>query len=103
MIFGVFVSVAVARVLALSALALAIYQQALYEARLEQDMDKLDLLLESEAASETVKFFTESQSNQEEQFLDNATGTPTGVDFNLSRQIEKLRARQAKAQNPERV
>jgi hypothetical protein len=33
----------------------------------------------------------------------NATGTPTGVDFNLIRQIEKLRAKQAKAQNPEHI
>jgi hypothetical protein len=104
MIFGIFVSVAVARFFALSAVALAIYQQALYDAKLEADLDKLDLLIQSEVDSETVKIFTDSQSNQEERFFDNSTGTSTGVDINLSRQIEKLRAKQkSKAQGSEQV
>jgi hypothetical protein len=103
MLIGLFVSVAVARLFALASIALAIYQQALYEARLEADLNTLDSLLESEAHNETVKFFAEPQANQQERFIENAIGTSTGVDFNLSRQIEKLRAKQAKAQDSKPV
>ncbi len=92
MFFGSFVSMYLARWFAFSALCLFIFEQTLYEKQLDRDLDILDGLVAAEVQSETVEHFAGSQPAQQERTLQDTAGIPTGVAFDIHRQIEIRRA-----------
>jgi hypothetical protein len=81
----------------LSALALYIFEQALYEKRLERDLDTLDGLITSEVQNETVKHFEGEQPGEKQFRLEETAGIPTGLAPDIHRQIELRKAKLAKA------
>jgi hypothetical protein len=95
MFFGVFFSEPLARWLAFSSFALFIYEQALFERQLDRDLDILDGLVAAEVQTETVEHFAGPQGDEESRTLEDTAGIPTGVAFDIHRQIETRRAQQA--------
>lgn len=95
MFFGVFFSEPLARWIAFSSIALFIYEQTLYERQLERDLDMLDSLIAAEVQGETVEHFSGEQPGVKERSIEETGGIPTGVAFDIHRQIETRRARQA--------
>ena len=98
MFIGVILSPALARWIAFSSIALFIYEQTLFEKQLDRDLDILDGLIASEVQSETVEHFAGPQPDDKERSLQETSGIPTGVAFDIQRQIEVRRAKQAAAQ-----
>jgi hypothetical protein len=80
-----------------SALALLIYEQALYERMLEQDLDVLDGLVAAEIQSETAKHFEGPQADQKQMQLEDTAGIPTGIAPDIHRQVELRKAKRAAA------
>jgi hypothetical protein len=101
MFFGVFFSEPLARWIAFSSLALFIYEQALFEKQLDRDLDILDGLVAAVVQTKTVEHFAGPQGDDVQRTLEETAGIPTGVAFDIHRQIEKLRAQEAV--RPERV
>jgi hypothetical protein len=95
MYFGVYFSRPLARWIAFSSLALFIYEQALFEKQLDRDLDILDGLVAAEVQTETVEHFAGPQPQEVQRTLEETAGIPTGVAFDIHRQIEKRRAQQA--------
>jgi hypothetical protein len=97
MFFGVFFSEPLARWFAFSSFALFIYEQTLFEKQLDRDLDILDGLVASEVQAETVKHFEGPQPGEEQRTLEETAGIPTGVAFDIHRQIELRRAKEKAA------
>jgi hypothetical protein len=95
MFFGVFFSEALARWFAISAFFLFIYEQTLFEKQLDRDLDILDGLVAADVQAETVEHFAGPQPEEKQRTLQDTAGIPTGVAFDIHRQIEKRRAEQA--------
>jgi hypothetical protein len=93
MFFGIFFSQALARWIAFSSVALFIYEQTLFEKQLDRDLDILDGLVAADVQTETVKHFTGPQSEEDHRTLSDTAGIPTGVAFDIHRQIELLRVK----------
>jgi len=53
----------------------------------------LDGMIAAEVQGETVEYFSGEQPEQRERTIQETSGIPTGVAFDLHRQIEKLRAK----------
>jgi hypothetical protein len=94
MFFGAFVSQPLARWFAFSSFALFIYEQTLFEKQLDRDLDILDGLVAAEVQTETVEHFAGPQADEQRRTLEDTAGIPTGVAFDIHRQIEKRRAQQ---------
>jgi hypothetical protein len=95
MFIGVLFSEPLARWIAFSSICLFIYEQALYEKQLDRDLDILDGLIAAEVQGETVEYFSGEQPEAKERGIQETGGIPTGVAFDIHRQIEQRRARQA--------
>lgn len=94
---GILLSQGLARWMALSAIAMAIYEQTAYDRQLERDLDILDSLVASEVQSSTVQHFTEPQAGEQVLSLDQTAGVvSTGAAYDIKKQIERLRAKRAK-------
>jgi hypothetical protein len=78
-----------------SALALFIYEQALYERMLEQDLDILDGLVAAEVQSEVAQHYEGPQADQQQMQLEQTAGIPTGVAPDIHRQVELRKAKRA--------
>jgi hypothetical protein len=98
MFIGVILSPALARWIAFSSIMLFIYEQTLFEKQLDRDLDILDGLIASEVQSETVEHFAGPQPDDKERSLQETSGIPTGVAFDIHRQIERHRAKQTAAE-----
>jgi len=94
MFFGILFSQPLARWFAFSSFALFIYEQTLFEKQLDRDLDILDGLVAAEVQNETVKHFEGPQPDEEQRTLQDTAGIPTGVAFDIHKQIEMLRAKQ---------
>jgi hypothetical protein len=94
MLIGIFFSEALARWIAFSSICLFIYEQTLYEKQLERDLDVLDSLIAAEVQGETVEHFSGEQPEAKERSIRETGGIPTGVAFDIHRQIERRRAKQ---------
>jgi hypothetical protein len=101
MLIGIFFSQPLARWIAFSSFALFIFEQTLFEKQLDRDLDILDGLVVAEVQAETVKHFTGEQPDDKQRTLDETSGIPTGVAFDIHRQIEMLRAKQKAADDLE--
>jgi len=101
MLIGMYYSAPVARWIAFSSFALFIYEQALFEKQLDRDLDILDGLVAAEVQTETVEHFAGPQPDEERRTLEDTAGIPTGVAYDIHRQIEKRRAQQA--MRPEKI
>ncbi len=99
MLFGIFFSQPLARWFAVSSFALFIYEQTLFEKQLDRDLDILDGLVAAEVQAETVKHFEGPQPDDEQRTLEDTAGIPTGVSFDIHKQIE-LRRRKERAEAP---
>jgi hypothetical protein len=97
MLIGIFFSQPLARWIAFASICLFIYEQTLYEKQLDRDLDILDGLVAAEVQSEVVEYFKGDESEVKERTLQNTAGIPTGVAFDIHKQIERLRAKQAAA------
>jgi hypothetical protein len=97
MFFGVFFSRPVARWIAFSSFALFIYEQALFEKQLDRDLDILDGLVAAEVQTETVEHFAGPQPEEKQRNLEATAGIPTGVAYDIHRQIEQRRAKERAA------
>ena len=95
MYFGMYFSSPLARWFALSSFALFIYEQALFERQLDRDLDILDGLVAAEVQTETVEHFAGPQPDEDRRTLEETAGIPTGVAYDIHRQIETRRAQQA--------
>lgn len=93
MLIGIFLSEALARWIAVSSIALFIFEQTLFEKQLDRDLDILDGLVASQVASETVEHFTGPQPDEQQRTLQDTAGIPTGVAFDIHKQIELRRAK----------
>ena len=93
MIFGMFVSTALARWFAFSSLCMFIFEQNLFERALENDLDVLDGLIASEVQAGTVEHFKGQSSDEEQRAIEDTAGIPTGVAFDIQKQIELRRAK----------
>lgn len=80
-----------------SSLALYIYEQALYERMLEQDLDILDGLVAAEVQSEVAQHYEGPQSDEKQMQLEQTAGIPTGVAPDIHRQVELRKAKRAAA------
>jgi len=99
---GILLSQGLARWMALSAIAMAIYEQNAYDRQLERDLDILDSLVASEVQSSTVQHFTGPQADEQVLALDQTAGVvSTGAAYDIKRQIERLRAKRATATSGE--
>ena len=85
---------ALARWIAFSSIALFIYEQALYEKQLDRDLDIFDGMIAAEVQGETVEHFSGEQPEAKERTIEETEGIPTGVAFDIQRQIEHHRAKQ---------
>jgi hypothetical protein len=94
MFFGIFFSQPLARWFAFSSFALFIFEQTLFEKQLDRDLDILDGLVASEVQAETVKHFEGSQPEEKQRTLADTAGIPTGVAFDIHKQIELRRAKE---------
>jgi hypothetical protein len=99
MFFGVFFSRPLAQWFAFSSFALFIFEQTLFEKQLDRDLDILDGLVVAEVQAETVKHFEGPQPGEQERTLEETAGIPTGVAFDIHRQIEIRRAKE-RAEEP---
>jgi hypothetical protein len=97
MLFGIFFSQPLARWFAFSSFALFIYEQTLFEKQLDRDLDILDGLVAAEVQNETVKHFEGPQPDEEQRTLEETAGIPTGVSFDIHKQIELRRAKERAA------
>jgi hypothetical protein len=97
MFFGIFFSQPLARWIAFSSFALFIYEQTLFEKQLDRDLDILDGLVAAEVQNETVKHFEGPQPDEEQRTLEDTAGIPTGVSFDIHKQIELRRAKERAA------
>jgi hypothetical protein len=97
MFFGIFFSQPLARWFAFSSFCLFIYEQTLFEKQLDRDLDILDGLVVAEVQAETVKHFEGPQPSEEQRTLEETAGIPTGVAFDIHRQIELRRAKERAA------
>ena len=93
MLMGIFVSQGLARWIAFSSICLFIYEQTLFEKQLDRDLDILDGLVAAEVHKETVEHFSGEQPEDKQRTLDETAGIPTGVAYDIQRQIEKRRVR----------
>jgi hypothetical protein len=100
---GLLFSEALARWVALSAFATAIYEQCAYDRQLENDLTTLDTLIESDVQNETVKFFTEPQQDEQMLSMDQTSGVQTGAAHDIKKQIERLKAKSAKGPDAEQI
>jgi hypothetical protein len=94
MFFGIFFSQPLARWFAFSAFAMFIYEQSLFDRQLDRDLDILDGLVAAEVQTQTVDHFAGSQPDEEQRTMEETAGIPTGVAFDIHKQIETLRAKQ---------
>jgi hypothetical protein len=94
MLIGIFISRPLAKWVAFSSFALFIFEQTLFDKQLDRDLDILDGLVVSEVQAETVEHFSGPQPQEEQRTLQDTAGIPTGVAFDIHRQIELLRAKQ---------
>jgi hypothetical protein len=69
-----------------------------YERQLDRDLDVLDGMIAAEVQAETVEYFSGERPEQRERSIQETSGIPTGVAFDLHKQIEKLRAKQTAEQ-----
>jgi hypothetical protein len=83
--------------LAFASFALYMYENALFEKMLEQDLDTLDGLIASEVQMETVKHFEGPQPEEKQRKLQDTGGIPTGAAPDIHRQIELRKIKMAKA------
>jgi hypothetical protein len=97
MFFGVFVSRALAQWFAFSSFCLFIFEQTLFEKQLDRDLDILDGLVVAEVQTETVKHFEGPQPGEAQRSLEDTAGIPTGVAFDIHKQIELRRAKERAA------
>jgi hypothetical protein len=97
MFFGVFFSRPLARWFAFSSFALFIFEQTLFEKQLDRDLDILDGLVTAEVQAETVEHFAGPQPDEEQRSLEETAGIPTGVAFDIHKQIELRRAKERAA------
>jgi len=97
MFFGIFFSQPLARWFAFSSFALFIYEQTLFEKQLDRDLDILDGLVAGEVQTETVEHFAGPQPDEEQRSLEDTAGIPTGVSFDIHKQIELRRAKERAA------
>jgi hypothetical protein len=95
MLFGIFFSQPLSRWFAFSAFAMFIFEQSLFEKQLDRDLDILDGLVVAKVQTETVEHFAGPQPDEAQRTIEETAGIPTGVAFDIHRQIEKLRAQQA--------
>ncbi len=72
-----------------------IFEQTVYERQLDRDLDTLDGLVAAEVQAETAEHFSGDMVSVNQRTLTDTAGIPTGVAFDIHRQIEKRRARQA--------
>ena len=100
MYFGAMFSAPLARWFAFSSFCLFIFEQTLFEKQLDRDLDILDGLVAAEVQSETVEHFAGPQIGDTERTLQQTAGIPTGVAFDIHKQIE---LRRAKIRNAERL
>jgi hypothetical protein len=98
MLIGMFFSQGLGRWVFFCSFCLFIYEQAIYERQLDRDLDVLDSMIAAEVHKETVEFFEAPDSAQQERTIQETSGIPTGVAFDIHKQIEKLRAKQATEQ-----
>jgi hypothetical protein len=94
MFIGMIFSEPLARWIAFSSICLFIYEQAVYEKQLDRDLDILDSLIAAEVQGETVEHFSGEQPEEKERSIEETGGIPTGVAFDIHRQIERRRAKQ---------
>jgi hypothetical protein len=94
MLIGMFFSQGLGRWVFFCSFCLFIYEQALYEKQLDRDLDVLDGMIAAQVQGETVEYFSGEQPEQKERTIQETSGIPTGVAFDLHKQIEKLRAKQ---------
>ena len=91
-----FVALAVSHLLGLwlevAALFLYVYEQQLYEAMLNHDLDILDGLIASEVQGETVKHFQQAQPEDKVRSIDDTAGIPTGVAPDIERLVAQRQA-----------
>jgi hypothetical protein len=98
MLIGMFFSQGLGRWVFFCSFCLFIYEQAVYERQLDRDLDVLDGMIAAEVQKETVEFFEGEQPVEKERTIQETSGIPTGVAFDIHRQIEKLRAKQTAEQ-----
>jgi hypothetical protein len=98
MFIGIFFSQGLGRWVFFCSFCLFIYEQALYEKQLDRDLDVLDGMIAAEVQQETVEYFASPESSQQERTIQETGGIPTGVAFDIHKQIEKLRAKQTTEQ-----
>ena len=98
MLIGIFLSQPLARWIAFSSFALFIYEQTLFEKQLDRDLDILDGLVAAEVQGETVEHFTGEQPEEKQRTLQQTAGIPTGVAFDIHKQIELRRSKQRAAE-----
>jgi hypothetical protein len=97
MFFGVMFSRPLARWIAFSSFALFIFEQTLFDKQLDRDLDILDGLVAAEVQTETVEHFAGPQPEERQRTLEDTAGIPTGVAFDIHRQIELRRAKERAA------
>jgi hypothetical protein len=101
---GILLSQGLARWMALASIAMAIYEQNAYDRQLERDLDILDSLVESEVQNEAVKHFTGPKADEQDFSLTQTAGVvSTGAAYDIKKQIERLRAKRAKALDTEQT
>ena len=98
---GILLSPALARWMALAAIATAIYEQNAYDKQLERDLDILDSLVASEVQNQAVMHFTGPQANVQDLSLAQTSGVSTGAAHDIKKQIERLRAKRANQVAPQ--
>jgi hypothetical protein len=90
-----FLSHLLGSVILLSAVALAVYENALFERMLENDLNILDGLVAAEVQVETVKHFEGAKQPEEiQRTLEETAGIPTGVAPDIHHQVQLRRAKQ---------
>jgi hypothetical protein len=94
MLIGIFLSRTLAQWIAFSSICLFIYEQTLFEKQLDRDLDILDGLVAAEVQTEVVEHFAGEQPEAKERGIQETAGIPTGVAFDIHRQIELRRAKQ---------
>lgn len=76
-----------------SAICLAIFENALFERILERDLNTLDNSFAAEVQEETVKHFEQPQSGQKRRTMDDTAGIPTGVAPDIEKQVALRKAK----------
>ena len=76
----------------LAALFLFVYEQQLYDAMLNRDLDTLDGLIAAEVQGETVKHFQQAQPEDKIRSIDDTAGIPTGVAPDIERLVAQRQA-----------